>query len=198
MPDAAFLVVAGHVVAAVVLGTIYFRRFRIARPAIGVITFGDVAAMLVGIVLVPYLYQLISRCLVAGLLGLAAISILNTDDLFNRVWGLPFAPLIAWPVGVGQWLSVGLGDVLLATLFPLVMRKAFGRSAAVTSLALGIGALVILLLLLDLGVVRVTIPAMVVLGPLIVLHYLFWRRRARERTTWRYWAAEPASSLRLR
>jgi hypothetical protein len=34
-----------------------------------------------------------------------------------------------WPSGANQWLSGGLGDLLLAAVFPLVMRKAFGRTA---------------------------------------------------------------------
>ena len=48
-----------------------------------------------------------------------------------------------------------------------------------------------LLALLDLGLVRATIPAMVVLGPLTVAQYLVWRHRGRERTTWEYLQAEP-------
>jgi hypothetical protein len=45
--------------------------------------------------------------------------------------------------------------------------------------------------LLDLGLVRRTIPAMVALGPLTVAQYLFWRRRGPERTTREYLQAEP-------
>jgi hypothetical protein len=40
-------------------------------------------------------------------------------------------------------------------------------------------------------VVRVTVRAMVALGPLMVAQYLFWnRRRGSERTTWQYQQAE--------
>jgi hypothetical protein len=46
--------------------------------------------------------------------------------------------------------------------------------------------------MLDLRVVRVTLPAMIVLGPLMVAQYLFWERRlGGERTTWQYQQAEP-------
>jgi hypothetical protein len=283
MPDAAFFVVLGYTAVAVVLGSVYFRRYQIARPPIGVVTLGDVAVMLVGIALVPPLYLLLPRWAVTGLLGMAAAGVLIPalrpflggrwparlvtlalvsadtalamwlgalhpaflalnnlvlvllvigianlwaqsgmrardlallsigltiydlaatsllgvmDNLFSRVWGLPLAPLIAWPAGGGQWLGIGLGDVLIATLFPLVMRKAFGGAAGAAAQALGLAVVTILLLLLDLGIVRVTIPAMAALGPLVVLHYLVWRRRGQERTTWRYWAAEPHSSPR--
>jgi hypothetical protein len=38
----------------------------------------------------------------------------------------------------------------------------------------------------------VTLPAMVLLGPLMVLQYVYWtRRRGGERTTWQYQQAEP-------
>jgi len=48
------------------------------------------------------------------------------------------------------------------------------------------------LMLLDLRVVRVTVPAMVAFGPLMVAQYLFWARRlGAERTTWQYLQAEP-------
>jgi hypothetical protein len=44
-------------------------------------------------------------------------------DLFGRLAGLPFAPLVAWRVGVGDsWFGLGLGDLLLAAVFPLVAR----------------------------------------------------------------------------
>ena len=92
----------------------------------------------------------------------------------------------------GRWLGIGLGDLLLATLFPLVQRKAFGRRAGLVAMGLGLAALGAMLAALDLGLVRVTIPAMVALGPLAVAQYLFWaRRRGQERTTYRYLREEP-------
>jgi hypothetical protein len=114
------------------------------------------------------------------------------NDLIDRLAGLPFAPLITWTSGTNEWLGVGLGDLLLAAVFPLVMRKAFGRAAGLLALGLGLATLVAMLALLDLRVVRVTVPAMVALGPLMVAQYLFWaRRRGNERTTWQYQLAEP-------
>jgi hypothetical protein len=117
-----------------------------------------------------------------------ATSVLSTtNDMVDRLALLPFAPLVAWPSGDSQWLGGGLGDLLLVTVFPLVMRKAFGRTAGVTALVLGLATLTTMLLLLDIRVVRITVPAMVVLGPLMVAQYLFWnRRRGSERTTWQY------------
>jgi hypothetical protein len=114
------------------------------------------------------------------------------NDLIGRLAGLPFAPLITWTSGANEWLGVGLGDLLLAAVFPLVMRKAFGRTAGLLALGLGLATLTLMLALLDLRVVRVTVPAMVALGPLMVAQHLFWRRRLGvERTTWQYQQLEP-------
>jgi hypothetical protein len=131
-----------------------------------------------------------------GLLALydvIATSFLHlTDGLFDRLAGLPLAPLVAWPTGDGRWLGLGLGDLLLATLFPLVARKAFGRVAGLAALICALVALGTLLAIVALGVARVTIPVMVVLGPLMVLHYGYWRwRQGPERTTRQYLRAEP-------
>src|ERR1051326_5857013 len=86
------------------------------------------------------------------------------NDLIGRLAVLPFAPMIMWTSSGNEWLGVGLGDLLLASVFPLVMRKAFGRAAGLLALGVGLAALMAMLTLLDLRVVRVTLPAMVVLG----------------------------------
>jgi hypothetical protein len=276
----AFLVVFGHVVAAALLGWLYFRGYRVTRPPIGVINLRDVALTMVGIVLVPYLYLLLPSWLVIALLmlamagilhtlwepivraawatwtivvvlvaadvggwlklgpasppfiavnnavlGLAAVGVANLwaqsgmkardaavlggalaiydfiatvhltlmDDLMRRLIDLPFAPLVAWPVGEdGGWLGIGLGDLLLAGVFPLVMRKAFGKSAGVAAMAAALGTIGAMLALLASGTIGTTLPVMVGLGPLMALQYIHWRRRlGRERPTWEYLHAEP-------
>lgn len=110
-----------------------------------------------------------------------------TTEMFVRLAGLPFVPTMSWGSG-STALSIGLGDVLLATVFPLVMRKAFGRAA-------GIAAMVIALLAFGTMLVlpfKIVFPAMVVLGPLMVLQFLYWRRRrGQERTMWQYLQEEP-------
>ena len=113
-----------------------------------------------------------------------------TTDLFTRLAGMPFAPLVTWPAESGQ-LAIGLGDLLLATTFPLVMRKAFGRSAGLAAIAVVLGATAVLLAFLLLAGVRVTLPVMTVLGPLMVVQYGYWRRRGQERTTLQYLQSEP-------
>lgn len=274
----AILIVFMHTAAAMFLGWLYFRRYTIQRPPIGVFNLWDVAFMLAGIVIMPYLYLWLPLGVVAGLLGLGAVSLLyfllepvlrrraliwliaggllvadagaalgfggqselffaannlvqllvvvgvtNTwaqsglrardaailggalilydyiftsllplmGDLFSQLQGLPFAPLVGWPLAGGQWVAIGLGDLLLATVFPLVMRKAYSRQAGLVALGLGLATIGGLLLLPVLGWQPVTFPVMVVLGPLMAVQYLYWRRRCGpERTTWQYRQAE--------
>lgn len=110
-------------------------------------------------------------------------------DLVARLAGLPLAPLVAWSSEHTLW-GIGLGDLLLAAVFPLVMRKAFGLPAGLVSLLLALAAICTLLALPLQGL----FPVMVVLGPLMVLQYLYWRRRrGRERTTWQYLQEEPVN-----
>ena len=55
------------------------------------------------------------------------------------------------------------------------------------ALAISLSTISALLAFAGLWEVRVVFPVMVVLGPLIVLQYGYWRRRqGPERTTWQY------------
>ena len=94
------------------------------------------------------------------------------SDLFARVADLPFAPVVAWPIGNRQWSGIGLGDLLMAAVFPLVMRKGFGHTAGVWTMAIGIAVIAIVLALPD-SIVQTGFPVMVVLGPLMVLEYTY-------------------------
>jgi hypothetical protein len=278
MREATVLILC-HVIAALLLSWAYFRHFQMTRPPVGVLNLRDVAIMIGGIVLVPYLYLALSRWVVAGLLALGMLSAVYfvfeavfrfrwavwlitlalaaydigaaqfygttsvpfvgvnnivltiatvglsnlwaqsgmrardaatlagllavydvvatwllplMTDLFASVSGLPFAPVVAWPVG-SSWMGIGLGDLLLAAVFPLVARKAFGRAAGLAALVLSMGALAGVLALPALGLIHATFPVMIVLGPLTVGQYLFYRRHfGQERTTWQYLLAEPA------
>ncbi len=280
----AILVVFGHTVAAMLLGWLYFRRYAIQRPPLGVFNLWDVAFMLTGIVVIPYLYLWLPRWLVAGLLGLGALSLLYfllepvlrrralvwllvagclgtnggavlwfggqsaaffaannlvqvlvvvgvsnswaqsgmkardaavlgglliaydffftsvlplMHNLFTHLAGLPFAPLVGWPFSAGSMngLSIGLGDLLLAAVFPLVMRKAYGRPAGITALVLGAGSIGLVMIGAGLGGNIPVFPVMVVLGPLMGLQYLAWRYRyGAERTTRQYLQAEPVTA----
>ncbi len=114
-------------------------------------------------------------------------------DLMSRLEGLPLTPQIAWPVNsYSLWSGIGLGDVLLSSVFPLIMHKAFGRLAGIMALLIGISAIATIFII----PFEKIFPAMVVLGPLMVLQYIYWCcRQGQERTMWQYWQAETAKRL---
>lgn len=124
--------------------------------------------------------------------GLAVYDVVATtwlgvmNDLLRRLATLPFAPLVAWREG-GQWLALGLGDLLIVVLAPLVLRKAFGRTAGIVSAVTSVAAAAGMLGAVRLGWFSRPIPAMVVLGPLLLAQYAWWRLRlGGERRTWEY------------
>ena len=125
----------------------------------------------------------------------ATAVLLLTADLIGRLADLPFTPVMAWPVGEAGWLGIGLGDLLLATVGPLVFRKAFGGAAGSVATAVAVGTVTTLMLLGASGALRGTFPVMIVLGPLLAAQYAYWvRRRGGERTTWAYLRDEPLPS----
>lgn len=268
----AWTVVMTFVVAAPVAAWIYFRRFELLRPPIGVFDWHDIVFMLVAIVVVPIAYLALPRAVVGTILCLLALNIfwfglepvlryrsliwpvavglvaadvvvnvtspagalwvvaLNDfelvalavcvtnmlvqsgmrardlaflvsglavydvvvttylgvmGDLLRRLATLPFAPLVAWREG--DWLAVGLGDLLMVVLAPLVLRKAFGRTAGLVSAVTSVGAVAGMLAAIRLGWFSRPIPAMIVLGPLLLPQYAWWRLRlGRERRTSEY------------
>lgn len=276
-----FTVVVVLAAASTLLSSIYFRRYQVTRPPIGVFNGRDVAVLLAAIVLIPYLYLALPAAVVATLLvlttfgvlyftceplirsrrllvavlvvaiaadvaialtsgtgsnaflavndavlvvvvvgvanlwaqsgmkardavalaaGLAVYDFIATSqltlmtDLIDKLSEVPLLPFIAWREGDGA-LAIGLGDLLLAGVFPLVMRKAFGPRAAAAALAVGIGVIVTVLGLIQLGTIDFAVPVMVVLGPLMVAQYaLAVRRHGSERTTFQYLQAEPLAA----
>jgi hypothetical protein len=124
---------------------------------------------------------------------LVATSVLPlTNQLVDRLAGLPLTPVLAWPVGEQGWSGIGLGDLLFATAGPLVFRKAFGRTAGWIAIILTLSALALVFAAGVWGLLPGTFPVMVVLGPLLVAQYLAWMRvTGTERTTAQYLDAEP-------
>jgi hypothetical protein len=132
---------------------------------------------------------LIAGVTVYDLFATSQISVMA--EMFHRLSAVPFVPLVSWGEP-GRVLSAGLGDLLVAALFPLVMRKAFGRAAGVAALVSALVVMVTMLSALYLTQAHTLIPAMVVLGPLMLLQIAYWRRaRGAERRTWQYLEAEP-------
>src|SRR5207253_9855042 len=71
----AYAVVTPLVGAATVAAWIYFRRFELMRPPIGVFDWHDVVFMLVAIVVVPIAYLALPRVVVGTVLCLLALNI---------------------------------------------------------------------------------------------------------------------------
>jgi hypothetical protein len=117
------------------------------------------------------------------------------EDVFERLSHLPLVPVVAWGLSDPQTsLRLGLGDLLILTVAPLVFRKAFGRTAGRVALATGLAVVGTLLALVASQEVTMSIPVMAILGPLIVGQYWYWRHaRGTERTTVEYLRTEPLS-----
>jgi hypothetical protein len=112
-------------------------------------------------------------------------------DIARRLSAIPFVPFVGWGTP-GEGLAIGLGDLLVAAVFPLVVRKAFGRRAGTVALATTVSAVVGMLAVLWLVRTEALIPAMVVLGPVMLAQIAWWRHRlGRERPTWEYLRADP-------
>ncbi|MEW2293182.1 hypothetical protein ABZ719_10815 [Streptomyces sp. NPDC006743] len=117
-----------------------------------------------------------------------------TGDFFEQVRGRPFAPLLALTGGAHP-VAVGLGDLLLLVLFPLVAAKAYGRGEALLAGAVGVAVTSAISALFAVGALTEGFPLLTALGPLIVVQHLVWSHRAGgERTTaeWRAGAVAPA------
>lgn len=118
------------------------------------------------------------------------------DRFAAQVMGLPFAPLLAVTQGRPP-VALGLGDLLLLVLFPLVALKAFGRVAGLLAAGVGVAVSASVSLLFGLGVLTGAFPLLTALGPLIVLQHVLWSRaRSGERTTaeWRAGTPRPAAA----
>lgn len=107
-------------------------------------------------------------------------------DLVDRLSSLPLTPMLMWGEGDAA-VGAGLGDLLLILLWTLVAEKAFSRRAGITAAALGLSCSFALFLAFWLDIVNQPLPAMVVLGPAMAIHYrLLARKTERERTMAEY------------
>ena len=107
-------------------------------------------------------------------------------DLVDRLASLPLTPMLVWGAGDGV-VGIGMGDLLLVLVWTMVAEKAFSRRAGLLAAAMGLATITALFLAYWLDLLNSPVPAMVPLGPLMVVHYLVLARRAgRERTTAEY------------
>jgi hypothetical protein len=73
-------------------------------------------------------------------------------DLMARVGAMPFGPVVVWHDGAGEAFAlIGLGDLLVSTMFPLVMQKAYGRTAGYIALGLSCAGIAATFVLIALG-----------------------------------------------
>ncbi|MFE3501819.1 hypothetical protein [Kitasatospora sp. NPDC059160] len=123
---------------------------------------------------------------------LAATTLTDTTArFFTQVQDRPFAPMLAL-TGGDRPVGLGLGDLLLLVLFPLVAAKAYGRAAAWSAALTGVLVTSAVSACFALGALSGGFPLLTALGPLIVAQHLYWRRRSGgERTTARWREGRP-------
>ncbi|MEV7405328.1 hypothetical protein AB0N93_33660 [Streptomyces sp. NPDC091267] len=126
---------------------------------------------------------------------LVATGLTSVMDRFaTQVMGLPFAPLLAVTRGDPP-VALGLGDLLLLVLFPLVALKAFGRAAGLLAAGIGLAVSATVSLLFALGTLTGAFPLLTALGPLIVVQHVLWvRARGAERTVAEWRAGAPRAA----
>ena len=106
---AATIVVLGCAIAAVLLSWLYFRRYAIVRPPIGVFNFSDLAMMLGSIILIPYLDLALPLWVVAGLLVVGGLSTLyfTWEPILRPAWAGWLATLVLVGLGLVSWQWLG-------------------------------------------------------------------------------------------
>ncbi len=274
----AVTVILGAVLVALLGSWAYFTRWQVSRPPVGVFNGRDIALMIGGILLIPYLYLLLPVPVVGALLALGTASVLYAlvepvvpskalrwaiigallagDWAASAVWGaatpgylavnnvvilllvigtvnlwagsgmsaraaavlggvlmvydftatslfplmgqlilrlagLPLSPIVGWLTG-GSAALIGLGDLLLAAVFPLILRRTYSETAGRLALALNALALLAIFIipfdrLAPLLVGQGLFPVMALLGPLMIAQYAYWQRRCGAgRPTWQY------------
>ncbi|MFB4268022.1 hypothetical protein [Nonomuraea sp. GTA35] len=102
-----------------------------------------------------------------------------TVDFVQRMQGLPFAPVLATSYGANPSL-IGLGDCLMLSIWPVVALRAYGRVAAWS--AAGLEAVLLAVSIAFVLTGGRPMPLLTVLGPLIFVQWLYWRRRQARRT----------------
>ncbi|MFU8854812.1 hypothetical protein ACNAW0_28165 [Micromonospora sp. SL1-18] len=88
---------------------------------------------------------------------------------------LPFTPVLSW----GTWpvlAATGLGDLLVAVLWPLVVAKAYTLRAAAAAAAM-VGSFVVIFTLILAHVLHGATPAIALIGPVVLLHHRWLVRR---------------------
>jgi hypothetical protein len=96
-------------------------------------------------------------------------------EFFEQLRTIPFTPIMAWGRGRGA-APIGLGDVLMLTLWALVAWKAFGSTPGWIAAATGIATVSCFYWLASVDLIPAGVPTMAALGPLMGLEYAVFRR----------------------
>ena len=123
-----------------------------------------------------------------------------TDRLVAGYLAHPLDPLLGMRFGIDNF-GLGLGDVLIFSMFLIASYKAYGRRAARVAFALilGVGGVItsfvpFLFSFVDTQL-DLLVPAQSFFGPAAFLCYLWMKRRyGRERTMAEYWASPDSAS----
>src|SRR5690348_15923645 len=121
----AYWVVIGFIALTIVSGWIYFRRYLIARPPIGVFDFTDIVLFGIIIVAMPYIYLVLPLWFVGGLLALGTLNILYLTwmPILRSRW-------VVWAL----ILVIMLVDVAVAAVFTTYSNLYFAVNDAVLSM----------------------------------------------------------------
>jgi len=102
----------------------------------------------------------------------------TTSDLVHRVQNFPFSPFLSIP-----WNSAtafyGLGDCIVLAIWPLVVHRAYGRTALWSAIVLNALVMLSAQWMQFAGFFPDGFPLQSVLGPVIIVQWLFWRTRSR-------------------
>jgi hypothetical protein len=116
----------------------------------------------------------------------ATLALPLMGEFVDRISTLPLTPMLTWGSGPGA-VGIGLGDILILVVWTLVAEKAFSRRAGTAAAALGAACVAALFTVFWLDLVNRPLPAMLLLGPCIAIHYgVLIRRIGRERTFAQY------------
>ncbi len=115
---------------------------------------------------------------------IATIALPVMFEFIDRLTTLPMVPIVFW--GGEDSVALGLGDILLITLWTVVVYKAYGLRQSLIAGFLGVGAVAAMFFGFQQGILTNMVPAMVVLGPIMAVQYMLWRRQGAERTMAEY------------
>jgi hypothetical protein len=124
--------------------------------------------------------------LVAALTGydlIASLALPTMVEFVAKLQTLPLTPLLAWG-SPARGIGIGLGDLLLVVLWVLAAEKAFSHAAGLAAAALGTAGAAALFATYLIGALTRPVPAMVLLGPIIIGQFLLLRARYPTERTW--------------